>query len=82
VDDAVLRARAREAIQSGALPRDDPLHTWGGRGTGRPCDVCGRSILSTEIELELEFVAVGRPLPLHRMHPRCFIAWQQARQEP
>ena len=81
MDDASLRARAREAIESGALPRDQPLHTWGGRGTGRHCDVCGRAIPPAETELELEFVAAGRPLPLLRMHPQCFMVWQQVRHE-
>ena len=82
MDDALLRARVREALQSGALPRDDPLHTWGGRGTGRECDVCGRAIPASETELELEFVVSGSASRVHRMHPRCFIAWQQVRQEP
>jgi hypothetical protein len=53
--EAGLREKIREAIQEGRLPEQRPTHTWGGRGSGAPCAVCGQPISPDEFEFELEY---------------------------
>ena len=40
-NEAPVRDLARGVLQAGTLPRRDPDRTWGGKGVGLPCTVCG-----------------------------------------
>jgi hypothetical protein len=80
-DDLTLRARAREALQSGNLPTRKPHRTLGGLGRGGACALCGELLTPTGMEMEIEF---GRQGTTHWpatyiLHPRCFAAWELAR---
>ena len=78
MDQGWLRAKAREAIQSGKLPGRQADRSWAGPGSGGDCTVCGKALAHDESELELDFGAgVLHPSPLTlRMHVRCFDAWE------
>ena len=41
-DSSTLRQKAREAIQTGRLPKRQPAHVWGGAGAGACCAICGK----------------------------------------
>jgi hypothetical protein len=76
-----IRALARQVLQAGTLPRRDPDRTWGGRGAGLACIVCGELIPVTDTEYELQFSAGSTPPRLDRfhLHLRCFSAWEMER---
>jgi len=78
--DARLRTRARERIQAGKLPRSKPVRTWGGLGSGLPCDLCDLPIQSNEpeFELQLELLAPADPVRFHR---ECHAIWESVRGE-
>jgi hypothetical protein len=70
-----LRAKAREAILAGRLPRRRPAKTWGGPGAGLRCTICGSPVGHDEMELEIEFRDdAGRNE--HHVHVPCFAAWE------
>jgi hypothetical protein len=82
-DEALRRAEARVAINAGRLPRRAPDRTFGGRGSGVPCTVCGRIIAQDECEYELEFAGDGAPAGRRfYLHLRCFAAWELERTKP
>jgi hypothetical protein len=75
-DETARRHKAREAIAAGVLPNRAPARTWGGKGVGAQCTICGEAITTQEIEFELEF-GVDPPVREHyRLHMRCFAAWE------
>ena len=76
-----LRQLARAALDKGVLPRVPPDGMWGGHGNGDSCPVCGSSIKSAEVELELEFADPngGPAVRTFHMHLPCFAAWENAR---
>ena len=80
-DDYSLRARAREALQSGKLPTRKPDRTLGGLGRGGVCALCGTRLTQTGMEIEMEFVRKGATpwLDTYLLHPRCFAAWELPR---
>ena len=80
-NEAPVRDLARGVLQAGTLPRRDPDRTWGGKGVGLPCTVCGEPIPPTETEYELEFSHDGANPGLDRfhLHLRCFSAWEMER---
>ena len=80
-NEARVRALAREVLQAGTLPRRDPDRTWGGKGVGLQCTVCGESIPPADTEYELEFFHDGAAPGLDRyhLHLRCFAAWEMER---
>jgi len=62
------------------LPCDRPVKLWAGPGSGKPCTVCERPILSaqaeyepTQAEYELQYDD-GRPVV--RFHAECYGLWQ------
>ncbi len=63
------------ALEAGALPRDKPLKTWAGMGTGKVCAVCGARLTAGDVEYELEF-ASGRLIVVDR---RCHAIWSEER---
>jgi hypothetical protein len=73
-----LRARARERIASGDLPRAKPARSWGGHGSGLPCSLCDQPIADTCPEMELEFDGAISATAL-RFHLQCQVIWDSAR---
>ena len=75
--EAVLRAKAREAIRSGRLPDRRAERVWGGRGLGGPCSLCGAPVKPDEVELEIELAPNGAAgQQRHALHHPCFSAWE------
>jgi hypothetical protein len=77
-DDCTLRAKAREALESGKLPTRKPDRTLGGLGRGGACALCGELLTPTGMEIEIEFGG-NRTTPrldTYLLHPRCFAAWE------
>jgi hypothetical protein len=72
----VLRARAREAIDSGKLPDRRADRTWGGPGAGEMCPVCGRLVTHDDLEMQTEFERPEGGLDKYHIHVRCFAAWE------
>ena len=64
--------RITHKLWQGNLPPDDPVKTWGGRGSGLKCDGCDMPILSSESELESD-MPDGRTL---RFHVACDGLWR------
>jgi len=79
-DSGALRARARERIEQGRLPRAKAFRTWGGRGSGLRCDLCEAAITTEEpeFELQLDLTPSGEPVRFHRL---CHALWNEAREE-
>ena len=77
-DEHDLRRWALTALQAGVLPRVRPERTWGGRGFGKACPVCGRHIEPAEMEVEFESAAAenGDAVREFHLHLPCFAAWE------
>jgi hypothetical protein len=75
-DEQILRAKAREVLQSGKLPARPPDRT--GPGVGAPCTVCGLPVKRDELEFEIQFARDGDNPGLDKfhIHVRCFAAWE------
>ena len=54
-----LRHMARAKIRNGELPCSEHPKTWGGRGRGAPCSVCGTAVEAEQLEFEVEVVEGG-----------------------
>ena len=80
-NDNELRAKARQLIGAGKLPRAKAARTWGGLGTGLACTLCNEPILSTEPEFELQFDTTSSAPPI-RFHRQCHSVWESVRHEP
>jgi hypothetical protein len=80
-DEVILREKAREAIRSGKLPVSKPSRMFGGRGSEKPCALCGDIVPRGQPELEMEFTRDGSDPEAHRylFHVRCFAAWELER---
>jgi hypothetical protein len=80
-DEIALRDRARHAIRSGKLPKQDPDRTWGGPGVGAPCSVCEKPVTREQVEYEVQFAHDGPNPGLDRLHLhlRCFAVWELER---
>jgi len=75
-----LREKARQRIQSGAMPLAEPNRTWGGPGAGLTCAVCDQPITRNQIEYEVQFVQEGVKIPqIAHLHLSCFAAWDLER---
>ena len=75
-----LRTRAREMLRAGGLPRTKAVRTWGGRGSGAPCELCGTAISSSEPEFEVQLEATPSA-PSLRFHRTCHAVWETVRAE-
>ena len=79
-DESVLRAKARDAVQTGKLPGRTPDRTWGGPGVGVPCAICQLPVTKEQMEFEIEFARNGQSLEAgldkYHVHIRCFAAWE------
>jgi hypothetical protein len=75
---SLLPTLARERIRVGDLPGRSPLHTFAGRGTGSTCALCEVQIMSSEIEIELDFQLPDvRGRTTIQMHWQCSEVWEQ-----
>jgi hypothetical protein len=81
-DQNTLRARARDRIDCGLLPRTKAARTWGGRGSGLACSLCDAPILDSEPEMELEYEEASSSNAVLRFHLQCQSIWENERQEP
>jgi hypothetical protein len=81
-DQNTLRARARDRIECGLLPRTKAARTWGGRGSGLACSLCDAPILDSEPEMELEYEEPPSSNAVLRFHLQCQSIWDAERQEP
>ena len=81
-DEAVVREKARNAVQQGKLPPRAPDRVWGGRGVDALCAVCEVSIPKSEMEFEVEFAVDGHggggDLDKFHLHRQCFAAWSSS----
>ena len=81
VPETLAESRIHDSVAAkvfdGVLPHADPVETWGGKGTGRPCDGCEQRIVATDLQITAHF---GGELVL-RFHPVCFVGWFQATEE-
>jgi|GEM_PF-4844972 len=68
-DEAMLRAKAREAVRTGKLPSRRPDRTWGGPGVGVVCIVCGEAVTKDQLEIQVEFSHDGSSPGLERARP-------------
>jgi hypothetical protein len=75
-----LRGRAREMLRAGRLPHTKAVRTWGGRGSGAPCELCGMVISSSEPEFEVQ-LELTSSAPSLRFHRACHAVWETARAE-
>lgn len=75
-----LRARAREMLRAGWLPHAKAVRTWGGHGSGAPCELCGAAILTSEPEFEVQ-LELTPSAPSLRFHRACHAVWETARAE-
>lgn len=66
-----LRQRARELLESGALPPHEPKAIFGGHGEGHQCSLCGCPVDSSEMEFEFAVDST-----IYRFHLACHTAWQ------
>ena len=70
-----LRRLARERIEKGQLPRIAPARMWGGKGAGRRCALCDKTIEAEEPELEVEQRIDGR-VQAFPFHVFCHSLWR------
>lgn len=64
----------RGRLNVAALRRAVPIRTWGGKGSGLPCDYCRVLIPSDDVEYEVE-AQLGADTVLLRFHYRCHCSW-------
>ena len=84
MDDVVLCARARTAIQEGRLPARPPDRTWGGPGVGAACAICDLAVGRHSMEFELQFAIDGHSphIDVYHVHTSCYAAWEVERARP
>ena len=70
-----LRRVARDRMAKGQLPRVVPLQMWGGKGAGRLCALCDKTIEPDEMELEVE-QRIDREIYPLRFHVACHSLWR------
>jgi hypothetical protein len=77
-DEAILRAKAREAVQQGKLPARRADRTWGGPGAGDICSVCAEPIKKDQMEHQIEFARDDDNAGVDKfhVHVRCGAAWE------
>ena len=74
--DGVVDTLSVEQAERQALPYQEPLRTWAGRGTGVPCNLCRAPISTQDIEYEVELLAsAGNSRGLH-FHFNCYRLWE------
>lgn len=74
LDEAIVRAKARAAIEAGSLPNRHPDRICGGPGVGTGCAICGLPVTVAEVEYKIEFAREGA-VDAYCVHLRCLGAW-------
>ena len=76
-----LHEQAREAFQSGKIPRGGPDSIWRVPGVGARCVVCEKPVTKDQMEFELQFARDGASpdRDKYHFHIRCFAAWELER---
>ena len=70
-----------ELITVGKLPKHRPSALWGGPGSGKSCAVCGKTIETGDVEMELQFTSEGGTgTANYHVHARCYAVWERERQ--
>jgi hypothetical protein len=59
-----------------ALPYQEPLRTWAGRGSGALCNLCKAPISRQDIEYEVELLGPAGNLSGLHFHFNCYRAWE------
>ena|SRR5579862_6773602 len=70
-----MRAIARGRVAEGQLPRQAPLRSWTGPGSGHPCAVCDKTTHPDDTEYEDEH-QLEEGTKVFRYHMLCQAAWQ------
>jgi hypothetical protein len=70
---------ARQLIEAGTLPATSNVRSFGGRGSGSRCALCGGPISTSGVEIEI--VYVGPPQTSAILHPDCNAIWLLAVRE-
>jgi hypothetical protein len=71
-----LRPIARNRIEKGTLPCEQPYQMFGGKGSGKPCSLCGEPIPADQIEYEVQRPGTaGGPKGELRFHIVCESIW-------
>jgi len=80
-DEAVLRAKADDAMRTSTLPSRRPDRTWSGPGIGLACAVCAQLVRRHDREMQIQFEHASRVpgFDLFQLHLRCFAAWELER---
>jgi hypothetical protein len=73
MDNASIRVRVRQMLETGALPCDEHGKVWAGRGMGTHCAACGEPIAAADVEFEVELRS-GTAIRLHRV---CHGIWRE-----
>lgn len=68
-----LRRRIREALAAGLLPLGR-IGSVVGRGTGRPCFICGHVIVPSDLEHEVQTGPRGETTVM--VHEPCYLLWR------
>lgn len=78
-DEATIRKKARDLLQSRRLPPGRPDGVWSVNGSGRDrCPVCGDLVAPDEMAIEAEFRGPDRLSTFH-FHVGCFWALESER---
>lgn len=73
-DESSLREIARDAIQRKKLPAGRPDRiTLTGAGSGAACAVCGETVNTDQMGVEIEFKRAE--VAKYFFHTKCFSAW-------
>ena len=81
-DETVRQDPAGEVTAAGNLPDRRPERVLGGLGTGASCAVCGGTIGTGEVEIELQFTSgEGSDTAHYHVHALCFTAWERGRRD-
>jgi hypothetical protein len=53
-----VNSKHAPAVQDTAIPGTDRL--WAGRGSGKPCDFCGKAIDAEDVQYDVELLESSR----------------------
>jgi hypothetical protein len=62
----------RSKLDAGALPTTKPEQLWRRYGVGDPCSVCGKPILTAQVEYQFDIPDRGT----FRFHVGCLGMWE------
>jgi hypothetical protein len=74
--EARLTMIASERVRNGTLPASTQFRTFGGRGSGASCAMCGDDVPDSAMEIEVEYRTDTKAEALI-MHVACYFAWHR-----